>query len=745
MRKFTLSILSVCSVLTLSAQNKFDNEARNMLEDYAGRVKCQSTEGDDNTMVCAIVTLTDASALPRFEALGLDISDVIDDMVIVDFPLSKAEQIAALDYVKHISFGGKAAPVMDMARPASFVSDVQEAIGLEKSYTGAGVITSLFDSGLDPNHINFKNADGSSRVIGVVTVKGSAGATTYYESKRQLSGFTTENANSTHGTHVLGIMSGSYNGAGINGQAQTDHLPYYGVATGSDIVVGCGDLFNTNVLKSVKYALDKGEENGKPVVVNLSLSGNSGPHDGSDSFSKVLDSYGEKAIIVVAAGNDGDIPMGISKTFTSDDNTLKTFLLPHVVLETGGIINSASTFSGNVSFYSSDNRPFKFSIVVYTKLGSKIVSEYTVSSTTSGKKTYIGGSGTSYLQLDKFDNATSASSYLSVSSNVGTDNDRYSTSVDFNLSMANSSSAYYLGFVIEGEDGQKVDGYANSSLTDSGIYASFSSRNRSGWVDGSADGSINTMACGKNLICIGSYNTRKSWPVLSGGNYSYTGTGFSVGEISPFSSYGTLYNGRTLPDLCAPGCGIVASYNTYYVTSHTNQNKTMSASVTSGSKTYYWGNNQGTSMATPYAAGTFALWLEADPTLNVDEIRQIAKSTAYTDSYVANGNAVQWGAGKIDALAGIKKVLDNKAGVGTILADDERNFILTPVDGGYNVYVAGETALTVSLYDTAGRVVAEASADGNSVDVTTSGLRPGVYVLSATGRNQRHTAKIAVK
>ena len=735
-------MLAVCSAITLTAQNKFDYSARNMLEEYSVSLKSQQRKMPDNTSVCAIVTLKDAAFLPQFESLGLEITDVKDDMIIVDMPLRQAESIAALDIVKHISFGGMATPMLNMARPASYVEEVQQASGIEKAYTGAGIITSLFDQGLDPNNINFKDAGGNSRVLGVVTVKGSVGTTTYYETKRQLNSFTTESADDTHGTHVLGIMSGSYNGPGNNAGAETDNLPYYGVATGSDIVVGCGDLFMNNILKGVKYAIDKGAETGQPVVVNLSLGNTTGAHDGSDSFSRYLDSYGEKAVIVVASGNDGDIPMGISKTFTTDDNTLKTFLLPHVITSTGGIINTASAFNGTVSFYSSDNRPFKFSVVIYTRAGSKIVSEYTVAASTSGKKTYIGGSSTGYEQLDKFDNATSASSYLAVSSNVSTDNNRYCATVDFNLNMA-TSSAYYLGFVIEGSDGQTINGYANSSNTKSGIYASFSSRSRTGWTDGTPDGSINSMACGKNLICIGSYNTRSSWPVLSGGNYSYTGKGFNVGAISPFSSYGTLYNGRTLPDLCAPGCGIVSTYNTYYLTSHPDEVKGMTASVTSGSKTYYWGNMQGTSMAAPYAAGTFAMWLEADPTLTVDEIRDIAKSTAYTDSYVTSGNPVQWGAGKLDALTGIKKVLD-LASVGSILADDDRNFIVTATDGGYNVFVAGEAALNVEVYDMTGRVVASANADGNSVDIATSHLSGGIYIISATGANSRHSRKIAL-
>ncbi|MDE6757276.1 MAG: hypothetical protein K2J66_09075 [Muribaculaceae bacterium] len=65
-------------------------------------------------------------------------------------------------------------------------------------------------------------------------------------------------------------------------------------------------------------------------------------------------------------------------------------------------------------------------------------------------------------------------------------------------------------------------------------------------------------------------------------------------------------------------------------------------------------------------------------------------------------------------LAAVKKVLNDKASAGAVFEDDARNFILAPVDGGYNVYVAGESALTVTVYDIAGRAVAAVSTDGNT-------------------------------
>lgn len=66
-------------------------------------------------------------------------------------------------------------------------------------------------------------------------------------------------------------------------------------------------------------------------------------------------------------------------------------------------------------------------------------------------------------------------------------------------------------------------------------------------------------------------------------------------------------------------------------------------------------------MATPVAAGIVALWLQAaqevGKELTVNDVKEIMKETAITDSYTNGTNASHFGHGKIDALAGIKYIL----------------------------------------------------------------------------------------
>ena len=86
---------------------------------------------------------------------------------------------------------------------------------------------------------------------------------------------------------------------------------------------------------------------------------------------------------------------------------------------------------------------------------------------------------------------------------------------------------------------------------------------------------------------------------------------------------------------------------------------------------------QGTSMSCPHAAGIVALWMQAKPTLTSKEIQEVLKQTCRNDAFTTNetlipsGNKVQAGFGKIDALAGLKNIL-NITGIETVEAGGHR-------------------------------------------------------------------------
>lgn len=729
------------------AQDKLNSAASEIMQQYNAMstlsaqttAKARAAAQIDDAYI-AIVTFDSAASTSDIDALGLDVIDVVDDMALVVLPLEDVEKVVALDSVKEICFGDRSDIKMDKARAATGVDEVHAGTGLDHGYTGKGIIVGLYDTGLDPQHANFKDADGNTRVIGIANVIN--GRATTYEGSR-VTTFTTDNMDETHGTHVLGILAGSFNGEATVSN-ETTAVPYYGVAHGADIIVTCGELLDNNILAGVKYAVDKGKELGKPVVFNLSIGKNAGSHDGTSSFCRMLDSYAQDAFITVSSGNEGDVNMGVAKTFTADDKELKTYVYPN--LSTGGKPSSVTNLVGKTEFYASDNRPFKLRVVVTNTSGSSINGEYLIDG--SEASVNIGGSGyPKYIQIDNFEKACSSSSYLQVKTGVNSYSDRYFVEITHKLDFP-AGTTNYLGFIIEGEEGQTVRGYTTCTNTgSSGYISTFSSRNGlfRGWLDGTPNGTINDMACGQNTFAIGSFNTRKTWPQLTGRSTGYSAASYNEGLISPFSSYGTLIDERNLPIICAPGCGIVSSYSHYYINRGNENENTLSAKLEEEGRfgrINYWGNMQGTSMAAPFAAGVIALWLEANPQLSPEDVRAIMRETAMTDANVQKGNAVQWGAGKIDALAGIKKAL-SWSGINDVVSGGA-GFVISGANGEYEIFAAGAKSIDAMLFSLSGSLVARENVAGESMRFAPA-VAPGVYILKATASGKTESRKIIIR
>jgi serine protease AprX len=98
--------------------------------------------------------------------------------------------------------------------------------------------------------------------------------------------------------------------------------------------------------------------------------------------------------------------------------------------------------------------------------------------------------------------------------------------------------------------------------------------------------------------------------------------------LAYFSSRGPTMDGRTKPDVVAPGVTITAAKQ----------------GTAAGYATF-----SGTSMATPFTAGTIALALQAQPAWTPAQVRSAVEGTAQDRGPA--GKDVDWGAGLLDAYA----------------------------------------------------------------------------------------------
>ncbi len=756
---FAFALFAGTIVMSSAAQSKFDAEGRSIMGHYAdtqlypgARLIEMPTDvlpadafSRAGGKVSVFVTLEDGYSADDVEALGFDIVANAGKVVIVSGTIDNIISLENYDFVRALSFGKTRKVNLDTSREVIGVDQIQEGTDLNQAYTGKGVITGIYDVGMDPNHANFLNADTkATRVTGLWEVADDGSTVRSYTSAANIAAYTTENASETHGTHTLGCMSGSYNRRGggnvavfrDNGTVNVGPLnynPYYGMAIGADIAISCGTLTDLNIIKGVELLVDHAKAQNKPLVINLSLGDNNGAHDIYDPTVMALDEYGKDAIICISAGNEGQNAMSIDKTFTSNETSFMTFY------------HDVNNYVSNVDIWSDSPESFVVTPFVYNRNTDTFEFQREYGGGDEVDVTIVSAeySSPGYIKDPKFSRAFS-SSYINIttSKNEGTSK-RYNALLRVNIGYnqtTNSDQNLVFGFKVTGKAGQRI----MVSATASGGYPTFKSLGEAGFIDGSDAFSINSMASGNNTLCVGAWNARNTWPTTSSGAMSY-GPNYltNVGGIADFSSYGTLVDGRTLPHVCAPGVAIVSSISKYYYEKNAGDIY-LSANQKFNERENHWMYMQGTSMSSPIVAGSIALWLEADPTLTIADVQNIVKNHSIVDDFVKNSsNRVQWGAGKFDALAGLKYVIEHSAGVNDVIADDGDKFILTPRgENAWEVYVPLAQDVNVAVYNTAGQVVKDASAAGSELQLDVNDLSKGIYILNINGV---HSTRVVVK
>lgn len=193
------------------------------------------------------------------------------------------------------------------------------------SLSGEGVLAAVIDSGIDWKNTDFRNSDGSTRILklwdqtvapessGYAPPEGYVVGTEYNRDVINLALSGDEAAlrsmdlsrdYSGHGTFVTGIAAG--NGQGMAGS-------FRGVAFESElIIVKLGDSEQrqfprtTRLMEAVNYCIMEAQKAGKPVVINMSFGNNQGSHDGTDLLSTYLNAASDvwKNVIVCGSGNE---------------------------------------------------------------------------------------------------------------------------------------------------------------------------------------------------------------------------------------------------------------------------------------------------------------------------------------------------------------------------------------------------------------------------------------------------------
>ena len=221
------------------------------------------------------------------------------------------------------------------------------------------------------------------------------------------------------------------------------------------------------------------------------------------------------------------------------------------------------------------------------------------------------------------------------------------------------------------------------------------------------------------------------------------------GAHSTFSSNGPWLNPHYLkPAVLAPGASIMSALNKYAPGFDKNN---AAYSNRFNNKVYHYGYMEGTSMATPFVAGSIALWLEANPQLSYTDVLDILKETS-TKHADMEGEAwtPTYGYGLINVYEGLKLAL-KKAGKDPLTAIERVSGSVAPATFHTTatqwqvLFNNPERFATLEVMSLDGRSLyrqqLSSIAQGDEVNIPTDRFTPGVYVLQVSTSG----AKIAQK
>lgn len=274
-----------------------------------------------------------------YEMLISSITILSNSYAILQLPEALVDIVAGYNNIIYMEKPKRLFFAVNTAKRASCVTALQRNIPKEqRNLTGKNCIVAIIDSGIDYAHPDFRNEDGTTRILALwdqTLVAENLNETRTQENQnieyRSPEGyangvlFTQEIINralaesnpairqkivpsrdtSGHGTHVGGIAAG-------NGRASMGR--YRGVAYEAELlVVKLGtpgkNSFpkTTELMTAVDFCIRIAEELNMPIAINLSFGNNYGSHSGTSLLETFLNDMADhhQCSIIAGTGNEG--------------------------------------------------------------------------------------------------------------------------------------------------------------------------------------------------------------------------------------------------------------------------------------------------------------------------------------------------------------------------------------------------------------------------------------------------------
>ena len=250
---------------------------------------------------------------------GIQVVPLLGGYAVVTLPESEIKAYSAREQIEFIEKPKRLYFETFEGREASCILPVQAG---SNGLTGKGILIGVVDAGVNFFHPDFRNEDGSSRILYLWDQsipgnppKGYTKGTEYTKEEidKALALGETEGRRlipsrdvSGHGTAVLGIAAG--NGTVSEGVNR-------GVAYDSDLlVVKMGNAGEnsfprtTELMEGIDYLIRQAVRMGRPIAINISFGNNYGSHQGDSLLETYISNVANvgRSVICVGSGNNGN-------------------------------------------------------------------------------------------------------------------------------------------------------------------------------------------------------------------------------------------------------------------------------------------------------------------------------------------------------------------------------------------------------------------------------------------------------